>query len=125
MDRIKCKACGTYSMLPLDVIVEDSDDFQAMMGADQESQFYSCHVCGDNWLSIRETANSGRARLMFMHQMGMSPTLKRIAHLTEDDRGHTEVDHWEFFLGDEVVHEEEWEEALDERRSILRSVCSN
>jgi hypothetical protein len=114
-----------YSMMPLDVIVEDVDDFQSMLGGEQESRFYSCHVCGDNWLSVREADDGGNARVMFLHQMGMAPTLKRVALIHEDEEARAEVEFWEYYVGDEAVQQEEWEEVLVERRSILKSVCSN
>jgi hypothetical protein len=125
MNRIQCKACGTFSMMPLDVIVEEGEQFESLLGGEQESRFYSCHVCGDNWLSVRESGDDGEARIMFLHQMGMSPTLKRIALVHEDEDARADVEFWEYYVGDEAVEQDAWEEVLVERRSILKSVCSN
>ncbi len=58
--------------------------------------------------------------------MGLQPTLKRIAHLaTPVVINESTVEQWDYFWGDDEVDEEEWMEHLDERRRILRSICSN
>lgn len=116
-------------MIPLDVIVEGDELFDFTGGTEQESRFYTCHVCGDNWLSIREDDAEGQSRVMLIHQMGMTPILKRIAqvdgdHQEElDDRGRNAF--WEYFVGDDEVPRDEWEETLVERRTLLKSICTN
>lgn len=125
MERLQCKACGSHSMVPMEVQIEDEEE-RGILDEDQESRFYTCHVCGDNWLSVKETDQQGECVLTFVHQMGMSPELKRVAHLQtpvlmSDDT----VDRWDYYLGEEEVAQENWEDKLDERRTILKSVCTN
>ena len=99
--------------------VDDGDE-------DEESRFYSCHVCGDNWLSIRRHDDDGQSKVTFIHQMGVEPVLRRIAHLQaellNDNRA---VDHWEYYLDDDEVAEGEWMDKLEDRRKVLRAICSN
>ena len=124
MDRLQCKACGSYSMLPMELEPEEADDFDFVVD-EHEARFFTCHVCGDNWLSVRRT-EQGDCRVTFVHQMGLQPLLKRTAHMatpvlmTEDT-----VDRWDYFLGDDEVGEGRWRTLLSERRKILRSICSN
>ena len=35
------------------------------------------------------------------------------------------VDRWDYFLGDSEVGEGRWRDTLDERRRVLRSICTN
>jgi hypothetical protein len=129
MNRIQCRACGVHAMIPLEVIVEGNEVFEFTGGTDQESHFYTCHVCGDNWLSIREDDSEGQSRVMFIHQMGITPILKRIAQI--DDGLEEDLDYsgraafWEYFVGDDEVPRDEWEETLVERRTLLKSICTN
>lgn len=126
MERLICKACGTQSMVPMEVIVESDDDLQRLLGNDQESQFYSCHVCGDNWLSVKETESGGGFKITFVHQMGMAPTLKRIAYMHASlDEQELQGEDWEYFLDDQQVEEVSWRTKLINRRKILKSICSN
>ncbi|MDT0631741.1 hypothetical protein RQM47_05535 [Rubrivirga sp. S365] len=124
MDRLQCKACGSLSMLPMDLEPDETDDFEALVD-DQEARFFTCHVCGDNWLTVRRVED-GDCKITFVHQMGLQPLLKRTAHmstpvlLTEDT-----VEHWAYFLGDDEVAEHRWRDTLDERRKVLRSICTN
>ncbi len=110
-------------MLPMELEPEETDfDFVV---DEHEARFFTCHVCGDNWLSVRRN-EQGDCRVTFVHQMGLQPLLKRTAHMatpvlmTEDA-----VDRWDYFLGDDEVGEGRWRTLLDERRKILRSICSN
>lgn len=109
----------------------DVDDMQARCTdeaeeRDKDSLFFSCHVCGDNWLSIRTTSESGRPLLVFVHQMGMNPILKRagVFRFTYPEDGMV-VDDWEYFIGDDSVTEGTWRTELDRRRFLLRSTCMN
>ncbi|MFV1981596.1 MAG: hypothetical protein ACC655_10615, partial [Rhodothermia bacterium] len=102
MEFLKCKACGSIGMVPMDVRLLDEDETGPIEGAqahdrqhdadeneeedeegdgDEQSRFYSCHVCGDNWLSIRRRGDYGQSKVTFIHQMGVEPVLRRIAHL--------------------------------------------
>lgn len=124
MERLKCKACGCYSMMPVEVAIDIEDE--SLLSGEHESRFFSCHVCGDNWLSVKETDLDGSTSVTFVHQMGMSPVLKRTAFLeTSVLMNDASVDHWEYFLDDDPVDEDDWQDELTERRSILRSVCMN
>ncbi len=111
----------------MQVVFDDEDDADLdVLGEEQESRFYSCQVCGDNWLSVKETTADGECTITFVHQMGTSPVLKRVAHMSnaiiiDDDN----VEEWEFYLGDENVEEETWREELSDRRETLRSTCVN
>lgn len=110
----------------MDVVLEEDDHEPAFLDGEQESRFFTCHVCGDNWLSVRETDLEGDCRVTFIHQMGMSPVLKRIAHmqtpvLVKSDT----VEDWEYFMGEDTVTEEDWHDRLNSRRSTLRSICMN
>lgn len=103
------------------------DDETADLGIldEKESRFYSCHVCGDNWLSVRDV-ESGDCKITFVHQMGLQPLLKRVAHMStpilmEEDT----VDRWDYFLGEDEVGESEWQKHLVSRRQVLKSICSN
>lgn len=125
MEKLHCKACGSYSMVPMDVVVEEDVEGLDLESDEQESRFYTCHVCGDNWLSVKET-QKGDCKITFVHQMGMSPELKRIAHLdtplvVNDDT----VDHWEYYVDDEQIAPDAWHEKLVSRRKVLKSICSN
>ena len=124
MERLKCKACGCYSLLPMEVAVEDDDGH--LFGEEQESRFYSCHVCGDNWLSLKETDDEGSCTITFVHQMGMSPTLKRTAYMqTPIVIKDNTVEAWQYFVGEEEIDKSSWQETLKERRHALRSMCMN
>ena len=126
MEKLQCKACGSYGMVPMDVMVEQDEAEEARRKAEeQESRFYTCHVCGDNWLSVKETRKDN-CKITFVHQMGMSPELKRIAHMdtpivVSDDT----VDHWEYYMDDERIEPDAWHEKLVTRRRVLKSICSN
>ncbi|WP_412067864.1 hypothetical protein [Rubrivirga sp. IMCC43871] len=124
MDRLQCKACRSYSMLPMELDADESDDL-GLLTDEQEARFFTCHVCGDNWLTVRRV-EEGDCKITFVHQMGLQPLLKRTAHmstpvlLSEDT-----VEHWDYYLGDDEVGEGRWRDTLDERRRVLRSICSN
>ena len=111
-------------MMPMDVAVEENGG--SLLGSEQESRFYTCHVCGDNWLSLKEVRDDGVCKVTFVHQMGMAPVLKRVALLkssvllTENSVGL-----WEYFVDDEEIEEASWHAKLQNRRKVLRSICSN
>lgn len=111
-------------MVNIEVEVEEGLDGPPLEGATQDSEFVSCHVCGDNWLSIRELGLH-RVRMTFLHQMGTSPLLKCVGHIIPGATFDDDDEEWEFFVDDEVVDEDAWEGLLAERREVLRSVCSN
>lgn len=127
MDKLTCKTCGCDSLRPMQVVFDEEEDQDLdVLGEDQESRFYSCQVCGDNWLSVKETTPDGTCTITYVHQMGTSPVLKRVAHMTNsivvDDEN---VDEWEYFKGDEPVEESEWRSTLEDRRDTLKSTCMN
>lgn len=110
----------------MDVEVEFEDFDEADLHPNAESRFFSCHVCGDNWLTLKEDEDEGDTQIIFVHQMGMQPTLKRIAHMQSPILVSSKsVDYWEYFLGDEPVDKSVWHRKLKMRRRILRSICSN
>lgn len=111
----------------MQVVIDDEHDaVDGLLGEEQESQFYSCQVCGDNWLSVKEKSADGACTITFVHQMGTSPVLKRVAHMSNHIVVSEEtVDEWEYYLGDEPVAEDEWQSKLSDRRDILKSVCMN
>ncbi len=127
MEKMKCKNCGCESLMPMQVVLDDdNDELGELLGGEQESRFYSCQVCGDNWLSVKEKTADGACTMTYVHQMGTSPVLKRVAHLSNavvmnDDS----VNEWEYFLGDQTIHEEKWRDTLEDRRDVLKSVCMN
>lgn len=148
MDFLKCKACGSFGMVPLDVRLLDADDDSTDApdvrdylrdsdpddphdpdldkNPDEESRFYSCHVCGDNWLSIRRREDDGNNKVTFIHQMGVQPILRRVAYVQTDivvNEG--TVDYWEYFLDDDEVAEGEWMDKLADRRKVLKAICTN
>ena len=115
MEKLKCKTCGTYSMMPMEVAIdeEELDQISSLFDQEPESRFYTCHVCGDNWLSVIETENSGECKITFVHQMGMFPVLKRIAHMqTEAIVNEDTVDYWIYFLDDQEIDQEVWYDKL-------------
>jgi hypothetical protein len=115
-------------MVPMEVASgeDDAEDFGDDAEEGQESRFYSCHVCGDNWLSVKEPSDLGDCRVTFVHQMGMHPTLRRVAHLpTAEPVNEPAVDKWSYFLGDDEVDQSRWHKKLNNRRRILKSICSN
>ena len=124
MERLTCKACGSEGMLPVEI---DEDAQEELLPSDeQESRFFTCHVCGDNWLSVKKVERDGDCRITFVHQMGMQPTLKRVAHMTTPVvLNEQTVEGWDYFLGDDEVGEREWRRRLRQRRSLLRAICSN
>lgn len=127
MDKMTCKTCGCDSLQPMQVVFEDDETPDEIPFDDaQESRFYSCQVCGDNWLTVKETTDDGSCTLTFVHQMGTSPVLKRVAHMTNtivvDDEN---VEAWEYYLGEDQVDESEWHDTLSDRRETLKSTCMN
>ena len=127
MEKVTCKTCGCDSLIPMQVVVDDeNDEINELIGDEQESRFYSCQVCGDNWLSVKEKRVSGACTITYVHQMGTSPVLKRVAHMSNPVvLSDQTVDEWEYFLGGEPVAKEEWHDKLSSRRDILKSVCMN
>ncbi len=122
MERLKCKACKCYSMVPMEVSLEAEE----IEDPNADSKFYTCHVCGDNWLSVREDEDTGESRVTFVHQMGMSPVLKRVAHLQKHVvLKETTVEKWDYYFDDEEIEEKQWQEKLNNRRKILKSICTN
>lgn len=112
-------------MVPMDVVVEDDVESLDLTSDEQESRFYTCHVCGDNWLSVKETSRDD-CKITFVHQMGMSPELKRIAHVDAPVVANDEVvDDWEYYVDDEEIAPDAWHEKLVSRRKVLKSICSN
>ena len=110
-------------MLPLEVDPGDVDDLG--IDDDTEARFFTCHVCGDNWLSVRRTATDD-CQITFAHQLGLEPLLKRVAHMsTPVLLSEATVDRWDYLIGDEEVDENAWREELDDRRHVLRSICTN
>ena len=125
MEKLQCKACGSFSLIPMDVAVEDTDDELGLEDG-QESRFYTCQVCGDNWLSVKSAGQSGDCQITFIHQMGMQPVLKRVAHMDQSVvLAESAVGEWEYYLDDQAVQEEVWRTKLDNRRAMLKSICSN
>ena len=110
----------------MQVIFDDDDAPADLAGDDQDSRFYSCQVCGDNWLSVKETTKNGECTITYVHQMGTSPVLKRVAHMSNQLIVNDEnVDEWEYFKGEEPVEEDEWQDLLSSRRDTLKSTCVN
>jgi hypothetical protein len=125
MDRLPCKACGSQSLLPMEVQPDDAEALDLGPLDEHEAQFFTCHVCGDNWLSVREV-QAGDCTITFVHQMGMKPLLKRVAHLsTPVVMTEGTVEHWAYYLGDNEVEEDDWRQRLAKRREVLRSICTN
>ncbi|MFQ5571892.1 MAG: hypothetical protein ACE5G0_19610 [Rhodothermales bacterium] len=113
-------------MIPMEVATEEPDEISTLLGQEPESRFYTCHVCGDNWLSVKETEDTGHCKITFVHQMGMAPVLKRIAHMdTEVILNDSTVASWTYFLDDQEIDQEVWFDKLSKRRKILKSICSN
>lgn len=127
MDRLKCKTCGSFGMIPMEVEHGfEEEDQNPLFDQEPESRFYTCHVCGDNWLSVKETASSGHCTITFVHQMGMAPVLKRIAHMqTEIVLKPKSVEDWTYFLDDQEIDQEVWFDKLADRRKTLKSICTN
>jgi len=124
-EKLTCKTCGCESLRPMQVMLEEEEDHN-VVGEEQESRFYSCQVCGDNWLSVKKKTADGDCIITFVHQMGTSPVLKRVAHLdntviVSDDH----VETWTYYKGDRPVAEDEWHEMLSERRDTLKATCMN
>ena len=67
-------------MLPMELEPDEADTLD-FISDDHEARFYTCHVCGDNWLTVRRVED-GDCRITFVHQMGLQPLLKRTAHMS-------------------------------------------
>jgi predicted SnoaL-like aldol condensation-catalyzing enzyme len=114
--------------MPMDVVVQTDEEGQERLveGEDTESRFFTCHVCGDNWLSLKEQPAEGDCQIVFIHQMGMDPVLKRVAYMeTHVVLNEDTVDHWDYFLNDDPVDADVWHAKLKDRRKLLKSICSN
>ncbi len=124
---MQCKACGSFSMVPMEVDLPDEEQKpEAEAEGEPESRFYTCQVCGDNWLSIKREDDTGTCEITFIHQMGIQPLLKRVAHMdTPVVLNEQTVDRWDYFVGEEETDEESWHERLQARRRMLKSVCCN
>lgn len=171
MEYLQCKACGCFSMLPMEVEefnidlnkieeslqaildeaeLEENWDFEAafdqdtedgdedddeddedtlpsfLTDGDTETRFFNCHVCGDNWLSIKQVDIEGQCQIVFIHQMGATPLLKRVAQMqTPVVVNEQTVATWEYFLDEAEISEENWRDQLEHRRKILKSICTN
>jgi hypothetical protein len=80
-EKLTCETCGCESLRPMQVVLDaDEHEIDHLLGEEQESRFYSCQVCGDNWLTVKEKTADGNCTVTFVHQMGTSPVLKRVAH---------------------------------------------
>ena len=92
---------------------------------DKETRFYTCQVCGDNWLSIKET-NGTDCEITFIHQMGIKPTLRRVALMTTNIvLNENTVESWEYYFGEDQIDADDWHKRLKGRRQVLKSICSN
>ena len=116
-------------MVPMDVLGDDEESeanaFASGEEGHAETRFYTCHVCGDNWLSVKESY-LGDHTITFVHQMGMTPELKRVARIEFPEASQApSIDHWEYYLDDEEISPEAWHTKLGTRRRLLRSICSN
>lgn len=121
MELLKCKTCGSFGMVPMEVSLDEASiETEAV---EPETRFYTCHVCGDNWLSVRETHDAGDCHITFIHQMGMEPVLKRVGHMQEATS--RSVDDWQYYLDDEAITELDWREELRIRRKVLKAICTN
>lgn len=146
MEFLKCKACGSFGMIPMDVTLseQDSEDGDSVEirgritseftsgvrpedhAEADESRFYSCHVCGDNWLSIRRLDTQGDCKVTFIHQMGVQPVLRRVAHIDAPlVTNETAIRNWEYYLDETEVEEVEWMDRLADRRKVLKAICTN
>jgi len=122
MKKMTCKACGAEALMPMDVSVEKEE---GEIFLESESHFFSCYVCGDNWLSLKEETGID-CQITFVHQMGVAPILKRIAHMqTKFVLDKKTVNRWEYFLDDQRIDEDIWRDKLNDRRMVLKSVCTN
>jgi hypothetical protein len=111
-------------MVPVE-IDEEADEDRLLLGDEQESRFFTCHVCGDNWLSVKQVER-GDCQITFVHQMGMQPLLKRVANVqTPVVLNEGTIGAWSFYLGDDEIGEREWRRLLDKRRHVLRAICTN
>ena len=112
-------------MVPVEIDTEMEDEGPLPFSDEQESRFFTCHVCGDNWLSVKQV-EQGDCQITFVHQMGMQPLLKRTAHVaTPIVLNEGTVGAWSYYLGDDEIEESQWRRLLDKRRLILRSICTN
>lgn len=109
----------------MDVIVtEDEINISGDDEDGRESRYFTCRVCGDNFLSMREDFH-GHSSITFIHQMGHDPELRRIGHVEDIDRVDDGPVLWEYYVGDQLVGETDWVNRLRQRRKVLRSVCTN
>lgn len=126
--HLLCDTCGARAVHLLPVELHYESDFAADLGGDfdeQESRFHTCQVCGDNWLTVEQVSEAEKT-VTVVHQMGMSPALKRIGAIPAGENllG-TFLGTWEYFLDDEAVAEADWFSNLAERRRMLRSMSLN
>ncbi len=125
MEFLSCKACGTEAVVPVEL--PPDAEFLGQIGDDaDEVHFYSCQVCGDNWLSVKRAPLGGACEIEFVHQMGMHPTLRRSALLSNTVvMSEASVDHWSYYYGDAELDEKDWRGRLARRRGVLKAVCTN
>ena len=124
MELMRCETCASESMAPVEVMVQDENE--TPIADEQESYFYTCHVCGDNRLSIKEKQEDGDGRITVIYQMGMTPMLKRVGRMEPSFMpSEDHVGHWTYFMDEDEISEELWREKLIARRRILKSICTN
>lgn len=104
----------------------EENEQELVFNEDSEARFYQCHVCGDNWLSVKEVQDNGQSRLVFIHQMGIKPILKRVGNLSTHIviNDNTIMD-WSYFMDENQIEETEWRNHLDKRRKVLKAICAN
>ncbi len=111
----------------MQVVTKVEDEYEPhSLGSEYESQFYTCHICGDNWLSVKEVEPSGTCHVTFVHQMGTEPELKRVARMQSPVLLSADmVEKWTYYLDDQRIDEEVWHDKLEERRHVLKSTSVN
>lgn len=117
---IECKCCGSEAVAPVEYL--EMDDMETGIG--EESVFYTCFVCGDNWTSSKVTEED--AEIVFVHQIDWFPLLRREIQLPSVTLvNDVDDEDWDYYLGSKNIEQKKWFNVLKRRRDEIKASLVN